>query len=102
MIYVIASVELVNGKRHEYLTEFNKVAPSVRSENGCIEYGVTADVATSIPVQEPINENIVTIMEKWTNIDALKVHLTTPHMKTYREAVKDYVKQVKIRVLNPL
>ena len=102
MIYVIATVELFDGKRSEYLPEFNKVSPHVRAEKGCLEYGVTADVATGIPVQEPINENTVTIIERWTDIDALKVHLTTPHMQAYRGAVKDYVKQVKIRVLNPL
>jgi quinol monooxygenase YgiN len=102
MVYVIATVELVEGKRLEYLTEFNKVCFHVRAENGCLQYGPAVDVATGIPVQEPINENTVTIIERWTDIDALKIHLTAPHMQTYREAVKDYVKRVAIRVLEPI
>ncbi len=102
MIYVIATVELAEGKRALYLKEFNKITTLVRAENGCLQYGPAVDVATGIPVQEPISENAVTIIERWTDVDALKVHLTAPHMQTYREAVKDYVKRVTIRVLEPV
>jgi quinol monooxygenase YgiN len=102
MIYVIAKVELAEGKRLEYLKELNKVSFHVRAEEGCLQYGPAADVDTGIPVQEPIDENTITIIERWTDIEALKVHLTAPHMQTYREAVKDYVKRVTIRVLEPI
>lgn len=102
MIYVIATVELAEGKKVLYLRELNKNVPLVCAEKGCLQYGPANDVATGIPVQEPINDNSVTIIERWTDVDALKVHLTAPHMKTYREAVKDYVKSVKIRVLEPI
>jgi len=102
MIHVIATVEMVDGKRSDYLKEFRKVMADVRAEKGCVEYGPAADVATGIPVQEPINENTVTIIERWADIDALKAHLTAPHMLVYREAVKDYVKRVTIKVLQPL
>jgi quinol monooxygenase YgiN len=102
MIYVIATVALVEGRRSEYLKELNEVSAQVRAENGCIQYGPTIDVGTGIPVQEPINENAVTIIEQWSDIDALKAHLTAHHMKAYREAVKDYVKSVTIRVLEPI
>ncbi len=102
MIYVIATVELGEGKRAPYLEELNKIIPMVRAENGCIEYGPAADVPTGIPVQERVNENAITIIERWSDVGALKVHLTAPHMQGYREAVKDYVKLVKIRVMAPL
>ena len=102
MIYVIATVELVKGMRSEYLKELNKVCPLVRAENGCLQYGPTIDVVTGIPVQEPINEDVVTIIEQWADIDALKAHLTAHHMRTYREAVKDYLKKVTIRVVEPI
>ena len=102
MIYVIATIELAEGKRALYLEELGKIIPLVRSENGCLEYGPSADVPTGIPVQEPINEGTITIIERWSDVDALKIHLTAPHMRGYREAVKDYVKHVRIRVLSPL
>jgi len=101
MIYVIATVELLDGKRDNYLEELNKIIPKVRAEIGCFEYGPATDVITDIPVQEVVHENVVTIMERWTDLQALNVHLNAPHMKTYRDAVKTFVKGLKIRVLRP-
>jgi quinol monooxygenase YgiN len=102
MIYVIATVDLVDGTRSEYLEEFRKIIPLVQAEDGCLEYGPAADVPTGIPVQDPISESTITIIERWTNVDALNVHLKAPHMQAYREAVKDFVKKVTIKVLEPL
>ena len=102
MIYVIATVELVEGKRGKYLSELKKVIPDIRAEIGCLEYGPATDVATDIPVQDQVNENVVTIIERWTDIQALKDHLKTHHMKTYREATKSVVKGLSVRILKPL
>ena len=101
MIFVIATVELVEGRRPEYLLELRKMIPVVRAEKGCLEYGGAIDVASGLPVQEPVDENAVVIIERWADADALKAHQAAEHMKTYRAAIKDYVKQVKIRVLAP-
>jgi quinol monooxygenase YgiN len=102
MIYVIATVEVTEGTRDLYLEELKKNVPLVCAENGCLQYGPAGDVATGIPIQEPINKNAVTIIEQWTDVAALKGHSTAPHMKTYREAVKNYVKKASIRVLEPI
>jgi quinol monooxygenase YgiN len=102
MICVIATIDLMEGKRALYMDELNKIIPLVRAENGCLEYGPAVDVPTGIPIQEPINENAITIIERWSGIDALKIHLTAPHMQSYREATADHVRLVKIRVLTPL
>jgi quinol monooxygenase YgiN len=102
MIHVIATVELVEGKRGEYLRELKKVIPDVLAEIGCLEYGPAGDVATDIPVQDPINENVVTIIERWMDVQALKAHLKMNHMKVYREATKSFVKSLTVRILEPL
>jgi quinol monooxygenase YgiN len=102
MIYVIATVEIIEGKRGEYLRELKKVIPDVRAETGCLEYGPAGDVATDIPVQAPVNEHVVTIIERWTDIQALKDHLQSPHMKTYREATKSVIRGLGVRILKPL
>jgi quinol monooxygenase YgiN len=102
MIYVIATVELVEGKRGEYLRELKKVIPDVLAEVGCLEYGPASDVVTDIPVQETVNPNAVTIIERWTDVPALKAHLKTNHMKVYREATKSIVKSITVRILEPL
>ena len=65
MIFVIATVELVEGRRPEYLLELRKMIPVVRAEKGCLEYGGAIDVASGLPVQEPVDENAVVIIERW-------------------------------------
>jgi quinol monooxygenase YgiN len=101
MIHVLATVDLENGKLTEFLTEFGKVLPAVRAETGCIEYGPAIDVPSGIPIQSPVRENTVVIVEKWSDIDALKAHLIAPHMKTYREAVKGIVRGMTVQILRP-
>lgn len=101
MIHVIATIEIVEGKRDEYLAAFRKLAPLVLAEEGCIEYGPTIDVATPIPIQEPLRENTVTVIEKWETIEALEAHLQAKHMQENREKVKDMLAGIKIQVLKP-
>ena len=101
MIYVIATVDIVDGKRSDFLEEFRKVIPQVQKEAGCIAYGPTIDVDTGIPAQKLVRDNVVTIMEKWESIEALQAHLTAPHMTTYRTRVKDLVVSTEIRILRP-
>ncbi len=98
MISVIASISVKPGKVKEFLAIFKANVPEVRKEKGCIEYYPTADADSGIPVQEK-NCNVITIIEKWENIEALKVHLKAPHMAAYREKVKDIVESVSLKVL---
>jgi quinol monooxygenase YgiN len=102
MIHVIATVELVEGARENYLAELRKIIADVRAEKGCIDYGPTGDIETGIPVQEKTGPDTVTIIERWTDVWALKDHLGAAHMKTYREATKSMVKRVGVRILEPL
>jgi quinol monooxygenase YgiN len=99
MIHVIATVEVVPGRRDEFLAEFRRVAPLVRAEAGCREYGPAVDVAAEIPRQIPPREDVVTIVEKWEDLDALRAHLAAPHMQDYRERVKGLVTRVQLQIL---
>lgn len=101
MIHVVATVELQPGRRAPFLEEFQRVIPLVRAEAGCIEYGATVDVPADLPRQVPVRENVVTILEKWDDLAALRAHLVAPHMTTYREKVKDYVKSAVLQILTP-
>jgi quinol monooxygenase YgiN len=102
MIHVIATIELNAGKRDAFLKEFHELMPKVRAEVGCIEYGPTADVETGLPVQVPFRENVITIIEKWSDLPALKAHLGASHMLEYRQRVQGLVSQVKLQVLQPV
>ena len=101
MIYVIASVELKQGRRDDFLAEFRKIVPLVREEKGCLEYGPTVDVATDIAAQGDVRENVVTVVEKWESIEALENHLIAPHMMEYRGTVKGMVSGTRLQILEP-
>ncbi len=101
MIHVIATINLVDGKRSAYLAAFHKLVPLVRAEEGCIEYGPAIDVATPIEIQEPVCKNTITVIEKWESIEALQAHLQAKHMQENREKVKGMLAGIKIQILEP-
>lgn len=99
MIHVIATIEVRHGARDALLHEFHRLVPTVRDEDGCIEYGPAVDLSAS--VSEPPRANVVTVVEKWSSVAALEAHLEAPHMSRFRETVKDMVVGVRIQVLEP-
>lgn len=101
MIFVIAEIELAAGKQDAFLEAFHQLVPEVLAEEGCIEYGPAIDEKTDLPAQVVNGSQIVTVMEKWASVDALKAHLVAPHMLTYREKVADLVKGTKLKILKP-
>ena len=101
MICVIATINLVEGRRDEFLEEFRKIVPLVREETGCIEYAPMIDIPTEIDAQAQPVESVVFVVEKWESVDALEAHLMTPHMLNYRKQVKNLVTGAEIRILEP-
>ena len=102
MIHVIAIISTVPGRRDDFLQEFQRIVPLVHAEAGCIEYGPAIDVDSGIAGLPAVRGDVVTILEKWENVEALKAHLVAPHMLVYREAVKDMLAGVEIRVMDPV
>ncbi len=101
MICVIATIEVAEGRRDEFLAEFRKVVPKVLQEAGCLEYGPMVDVPTSIGAQVSPREDMVTVVEKWESIEALEAHLMAPHMLEYRKAGKALVVGASLEILEP-
>ena len=98
MINVIASVRVKAGRRSDFLEIFKSNVPKVREEKGCIEYFPAVDVDAGVPPQI-LDENGVTIIEKWDSLEDLRNHLNAPHMQDYREKVGDIVESTSIKVL---
>jgi quinol monooxygenase YgiN len=90
MIHVIASVRVKQGKLDDFLALLKSVAPMVREEKGCIRYIPTVDIASGLPPQV-LDANLVTLIETWEGLEALRNHLATPHMKTFFEKRKEMV-----------
>jgi len=98
MISVLASIRLHQGKRSAFLEIFNANVPAVRQEDGCLEYYPAVDIDSGLPVQA-FDENMVTVVEKWQSLEALRAHLAAPHMLAYKERVKDLVQDLSLKVL---
>jgi len=98
MINVIASIHIKEGRLSEFIEIFKSNVPNVLEEKGCIEYVPTLDVPAGLPPQE-LDNNVVTIIEKWGSLEDLQAHLLTPHMLAYKEKVKDLVDKVSLKVL---
>ncbi|MAV36458.1 MAG: antibiotic biosynthesis monooxygenase [Planctomycetaceae bacterium] len=102
MIHVIVTVELVPGKREEFLDAFRRVVPQVLDEEGCLEYGPAIDVETSIGAQIASRPDVATIIEKWQSLEHLEAHLVAPHMLEYRPQVKHLIKDSTLQILQPV
>ena len=98
MITVIASITVKEERKSEFIELVKANVPAVLAEAGCIEYAPTVDLATGLPPQI-LEADVVTIIEKWQSVAALKDHLAAPHMRRYRERVKEMVTGVTIKVL---
>ena len=99
MLHVIATIEVADGKRDQFLTEFRRLIPLVRQEAGCLEYGPAIDVASGHASQGAVRDNVVTVIEKWINLAALKRHSAAPHMQEYRTRVKELVVRSSLQVM---
>ena len=98
MINVIASVHVKEGLLSEFIKLFKSNVPNVLAEKGCLEYMPTIDTPTGLPPQE-LNNNVVTIIEKWESLDDLQAHLSAPHILAYKEKVKALVDKVSLKIL---
>ena len=50
----------------------------------------------------PDRDCVVTIVEQWESVDALKAHFATPHMAAYKERTKTMVAGVQLQVVEPV
>ena len=98
MINVLATIRIKPGKRDEFIQSFKANVPNVLAEKGCIEYAPNIDVDADLEPQV-LDENTVTVVEKWESLEALRDHLVAPHMVAYKEQVADIVQGLEIKVL---
>ena len=98
MIHVLASITVKTSERDVFLEIFKANVPKVLEEEGCVEYSATVDFPTEVPIQE-INENVVTVIEKWETFPHLQAHFTAPHMLEYKAKVEGMVEDVTLKIL---
>ena len=101
MIHVLAIITAKPGKRGEVLAAFQSIVPTVRKEEGCIEYGAAVDAEGMGAVQTRLGPDTYVVVEKWTSAAALAAHSTAPHMAEFRTKTKDLLASRVIHVLQP-
>jgi len=98
MICVIATIKAKAGQRNALLACIEDNQSNVHAEIGWLEYQPMVDTESSLGAQQ-LDENIVTMVEKWETMSNLNAHAVAPHMLEYREKVKDIVESVSLKVL---
>ena len=98
MISVLASIRVKDGQRSAFLDIFKANVQKVREEFGCLEYFPAVDIDSGFAAQR-LDENVITIIEKWQSLEALTAHLATPHMLEYRAKVSDLVEDLSLKIL---
>ena len=101
MIHVIASIHVPTDKISRLMEIYNAFVPFVLMEEGCLEYTPTVDYPTSLK-RQVMDATVVTVIEKWTNIEAFKAHINMSHSVQFRKDIEGIVDQVSIKVLNRL
>lgn len=101
MIYVIASIEVKESCKDQFLKIFKANVPAVKAEEGCLMYQPTVDFDSGMDAQKHIPGNVVTIIENWACIECLKKHLAAPHMLKYKQDVKDMVVKTTLNIVEP-
>ena len=98
MIYVVVSVRVKAGKLPEFLGLFGSVASLVREEKGCVQYVAATDFDSGLPPQV-FDKDVVTILEKWESLEALRNHLAAPHMAAFFENEKRLTEGSSIKIV---
>jgi quinol monooxygenase YgiN len=101
MIHVVAVITARPGMRAAILAAFHANMPTVRAEQGCLEYGPATDAEGIGPMQTPLGADTFMVIEKWANAEALKAHAAAPHMAAYGAKTREMIASRVIHVLAP-
>lgn len=101
MIHIVVTMIVKAGRLPDFLAECEKLRPLVLAEQGCIEYVYTRDIASPLGIQETINSNRITLVEKWESLAALQVHTEQAHMKEFGPRIQAMRESVTARVTEP-
>jgi quinol monooxygenase YgiN len=83
MVHLVVTFIVKEGKMDEYLAEIKKLRPQVLAEKGCVEYTFVREYKSPLDIQEAVDPNRLTLIEKWESPEALAVHGQSPHMKEF-------------------
>ena len=89
MLLIQVTYTMLPGKREEFLKRVREtgILSAIRGEEGCLGYSYY------LPEEE---DGTLLLVEKWTDAQAQKAHLETPHMKQMAAFKPEYVADTKL------
>ena len=89
MVYVLVTVNIKPGLLAQALAIYRDLVPQVLAgEPGCLEYVPTIDLASGLPTQM-IDENRISVRERWVTLEDFKAHVDMPHTCEFRSRLKE-------------
>ena len=101
LIHVVAVITAKTGMRKKILEAFHQNSPTVRQEQGCMEYIATIDANDVGALQTKFGDDTFVVVEKWGSLGALKDHAASPDMAAFTQRTKDLIESRIIHVLSP-
>jgi quinol monooxygenase YgiN len=102
VIHVIASIQAKQGQRDALVRAFQKILGRVQAKPGCLEYTLALHAETDLAGQAPYDSNVVTIVEKWSDLAALNLHLADPSFLDWLASQWDMVETASMQVLDAI
>ena len=99
MIHIVCTFIVKEGKMEEYLALSQKLRSYVLVEKGCVEYSFAVEYKSHIAIQEKVNKNRVTLIEKWETKKDLAAHSEAPHMKEFGPKIRALRESASARVM---
>jgi quinol monooxygenase YgiN len=78
MIVVQVEVMVEPGSVDKVRDAVKVMEAATRKEPGCLKYAFSIDIA---------DPGMIRVTERWESLDAIKAHLTSPHMAEFNRAV---------------
>lgn len=98
MLHLVVTMMVKEGRMAEFLALCEALRPQVLAEPGCLAYEYIREVEAGLGIQEPLEPNRITLIERWASHEALKKHLETAHMKAAGPRMKELRTSVVARV----
>ncbi|MBP2626193.1 MAG: Antibiotic biosynthesis monooxygenase [Firmicutes bacterium] len=76
MLVVIATLTVKSGKKAELFAFAQDLITATRAEQGCISY---------VLLDNPYDAGVCVFLEEWADKQALERHLTTSHIREWRQ-----------------
>lgn len=87
MIIVIARAEVDPARVDELRPALDAMMRATWEESGCLSYSMAVE-----------GDSVVSIVERWQDVAALKAHFTMPHMQAFNDAVMGAVRSIDAKM----